>query len=183
MKAIVVGYDGSECAKRALERAAGLCTSGEVLHVVAAEPLMPQGKGSVTAVDPIEVEECKRALNEAGTMLSERHITAKLVEVHGTLPRHWSTRPKQQTPSCSSSAHTDGAQSGDHCSGRSARTSYITRPVTCSSYGSGTRAKGRSGRPRARLVRSELRGLGRQRRRVYRQPRASDYRWLAHVAC
>lgn len=83
MKAIVVGYDGSGCAKRALERAAGLCTNGEVLHVVAAEPLMPQGKGSVTAVDPIEVEECKRALNEAGTMLSERHITAKLVEVRG----------------------------------------------------------------------------------------------------
>lgn len=83
MNTIVVGYDGSECAKRALERATGLCSNGEVLHVVAAEHLMPQVKGAVTIVDPIEVEDCKRALDEAGTMLRERGIAAKLVEGRG----------------------------------------------------------------------------------------------------
>jgi nucleotide-binding universal stress UspA family protein len=83
MNAIVVGYDGSECARRALERAAELCANGNVLHVVAAEHIMPQVKGSVSVVDPIEVEDCKQALDEAGSMLRERGVASKLVEVRG----------------------------------------------------------------------------------------------------
>ena len=83
MKAIVVGYDGSDCAKRALERATGLCGNGEVLHVVAASHLTPQVKGAVTFADPIEAEDCRRALDEAGTMLRERGIASKLIEARG----------------------------------------------------------------------------------------------------
>lgn len=83
MNAIVVGYDGSEYAKRALDRAAALCDNGTVLHVVAAEQIMPQVRGSSGAVDPIEVEDRQQALEEAGAMLRERGISAKLVEARG----------------------------------------------------------------------------------------------------
>jgi nucleotide-binding universal stress UspA family protein len=60
-----------------------LCTNDEVVEVVSAVRLMPQVKGAVTIVDPIEAEEAKRALEEAGSMLRERGISAKLVEGHG----------------------------------------------------------------------------------------------------
>lgn len=83
MKAIVVGYDGSECARRALERAAELCANGATLHVVAAAEIMHQVKGSMGAVDPIGAEESEHALKEAGAMLRERGIAAKLIEARG----------------------------------------------------------------------------------------------------
>ncbi|MCC7187016.1 MAG: universal stress protein [Acidobacteria bacterium] len=83
MKAIVVGYDGSECARRALERAAELSGDGETLHVVAARQIMPHVRGGMTAVDPIAAENSEQALEEAGTMLRERGIATKLVEASG----------------------------------------------------------------------------------------------------
>lgn len=83
MKTIVVGYDGSECARRALERATELCEDGAALHVVAVTRIMPHVKGAAGALDPIETEDSKRALEEAGAMLRERGITTKLVEGRG----------------------------------------------------------------------------------------------------
>jgi nucleotide-binding universal stress UspA family protein len=83
MAAIVVGYDGSECARRALERAAGLLADGDELHVVAAGRITAGVKGSVGAVDPIEAEDIRSALDEAGTLLRERGIEPRLVEGRG----------------------------------------------------------------------------------------------------
>lgn len=62
---IVVGYDGSDSAKRALERAIELRDGDTAIDVVAAERLMPQGKGAMFVVDPVDVETCKQALRDA----------------------------------------------------------------------------------------------------------------------
>jgi nucleotide-binding universal stress UspA family protein len=83
MKTIVVGYDGSDGAKRALERAASLCKNETNLLVVLAESVVMPLKGALAVVDPIEAEEGKRALGEARSWLRERGIAAELVEAHG----------------------------------------------------------------------------------------------------
>jgi len=66
---IVVGYDGSESAKRALDRAIEQRNGDTAIDVVAAERLMPQGKGAMFVVDPIDVETCTHALREAAARL------------------------------------------------------------------------------------------------------------------
>jgi nucleotide-binding universal stress UspA family protein len=84
MKTIVVGYDGSESAKRALERAIELCGSNaSTLEVLAAERLTLQGKGSISPVDPIDAETCRQALAEAGSVVRDAGLTSKLVEGRG----------------------------------------------------------------------------------------------------
>lgn len=77
---IVVGYDGSETAKRALERAAALAEpDDEVVVVAAAEiharPVLTEG----AQLDPSEVHRRRRDLEEAKAFLAERGLEADVV--------------------------------------------------------------------------------------------------------
>lgn len=80
---IVVGYDGSDSAKRALDRAIELRDGGAAIDVVAAERLMPQGKGAMFVVDPIDVEACTRAVRDAAARLRDAGVSGTLVEARG----------------------------------------------------------------------------------------------------
>lgn len=80
---IVVGYDGSGGAKRALERAIELRDGDTTIDVVAAERLTPQGKGAMLVVDPIDVTACKRALRDADARLHDAGIAGRLIEARG----------------------------------------------------------------------------------------------------
>jgi nucleotide-binding universal stress UspA family protein len=82
MRNIVVGYDGSETAKRALERAAELA-SGAAVTVVSAVHVHPAAGRSAGPVDPDEVSERRQELAEAEALLGEKGITPELVEGHG----------------------------------------------------------------------------------------------------
>jgi nucleotide-binding universal stress UspA family protein len=83
MRTIVVGYDGSEAAKRALERAAELVEGGR-LTVVAGVPLTPHsGRGPGPTVDPAEKSERERDLDEAAAFAAEKGVEARTVFGHG----------------------------------------------------------------------------------------------------
>ena len=82
MRKIVVGYDGSEPARRALERAAELAGGGSVT-VVAAVHVMPQFGRAPMQIDPEEIDERRRELHEAKAALEAKGIEAHAVEAHG----------------------------------------------------------------------------------------------------
>ena len=83
---IVVGYDGSEHARRALERAAAITgESGSVIviavsHVLA--PLRGGGPGAVP-VDAQEIAERRAALEEARAFLAAKGVHARIIEGTG----------------------------------------------------------------------------------------------------
>ena len=81
MRNIVVGFDGSESARRALERAAQLADEGANVTVVSAVHLLA-GKGGAP-FDPVEREAHERDLEKAGTRLAELGVTARTVEGYG----------------------------------------------------------------------------------------------------
>ena len=86
MEQIVVGFDGSEHSRRALERAADLADDGTVLAVVCAADvarLLRDPAGGTGPVDPADAEARAAALAEARTYLEGRGIKARLVEGHG----------------------------------------------------------------------------------------------------
>ncbi len=83
MKNIVVGFDGSEAAKRALTRAAELANGATVTVVSAVAIHVPTGRGGMAAVDPEERTERERELTEAAALLREKGITPREVEGHG----------------------------------------------------------------------------------------------------
>jgi nucleotide-binding universal stress UspA family protein len=77
---IVVGYDGSEPAKRALQRAAALAGPDDDVVVVAvaeihARPVLTEG----AQLDPSEIPRRRRELDEAKAFLAERGIAAEVV--------------------------------------------------------------------------------------------------------
>jgi nucleotide-binding universal stress UspA family protein len=74
---ILVGYDGSDSAKRALERAVALA-NGEALTLVSAVDLLA-GKGGMV-YDPVEKEEVERHLHEALARLRELGVECRLAE-------------------------------------------------------------------------------------------------------
>ena len=81
---IVVGYDGSDAAKRALQRAADLATEGDRIVVVAsAEEHTRSGPAKGGHLDPHEFQQRRGELEEAKQFLSERGFDAELVEAHG----------------------------------------------------------------------------------------------------
>ena len=81
---IVVGYDGSDPAKRALQRAADLAANGDrIVVVAAAEPHARTGIETGSHLDPSEFEQRRGDLEEAQRLLSERGIDAEPVEAHG----------------------------------------------------------------------------------------------------
>jgi nucleotide-binding universal stress UspA family protein len=76
----VVGYDGSDHSKRALERVTALAGDGDQIVVVsAAEPRVHTGITEGGHLDPSEVEQRRRDLEEARGFLSERGIDAETV--------------------------------------------------------------------------------------------------------
>jgi nucleotide-binding universal stress UspA family protein len=81
---IVVGYDGSDAAKRALERAVTLAGSdGRIVVVAAAESRVHAGITEGAHLDPSEVERRRTDLEEANAMLSEQGIEAETIEAQG----------------------------------------------------------------------------------------------------
>ena len=77
MQTIVVGYDESEAAKRALERAAELAKAfgGKVLVTSVARVLVPaasHGLGPIDPVDPVEAHD--EQLQHAAAFLAERGV-------------------------------------------------------------------------------------------------------------
>lgn len=82
---LVVGYDGSEPGRRALERAAAMAGDGdEVVVVAAAEVHARTGITEIGAhLDPSEIERRRADLEEAKTLLSRRGIDARTVEAQG----------------------------------------------------------------------------------------------------
>jgi nucleotide-binding universal stress UspA family protein len=81
---VVVGYDGSDSAKRALERAATIAgEDGQLVVVAAAESHARTGITSGAHLDPSEVEARRRDLDEAKAFLDERGIKAETVEAQG----------------------------------------------------------------------------------------------------
>jgi nucleotide-binding universal stress UspA family protein len=81
---IVVGYDGSDAAKRALERAIMLAGGdGQIVVVAAAESHARTGITEGAHLDPSEVERRRTDLEEAKAYLSERGVNAEAMEAQG----------------------------------------------------------------------------------------------------
>jgi len=81
---IVVGYDGSEAAKRALERATTIAgQSKRIVVVAAAESRAGAGITEGAHLDPSEVERRRRDLEDAKAYLSGRGIEAETIEAQG----------------------------------------------------------------------------------------------------
>ena len=81
---IVVGFDGSDPAKRALERVADRAGSGDgIVVVAAAESHARTGIETGSHLDPSEIEQRRGDLAEAKRFFSERGIEAELIEAQG----------------------------------------------------------------------------------------------------
>ncbi|HVY60699.1 MAG TPA: universal stress protein [Planctomycetota bacterium] len=86
MQKIVVGYDGSEHADRALDRAVAIAGSGASLVVVSAAHLAPLTHDpalGTSAVDPIEAEWARTNLDKARARLEGTGVDVRTVEGHG----------------------------------------------------------------------------------------------------
>ncbi len=80
---IVVGFDGSDQARRALERVAEVVgDAATVVLVTAAQPLYSNPRAG-EPVDPSEVAERERILAEGKELLAQRGIAAKTVSAVG----------------------------------------------------------------------------------------------------
>jgi nucleotide-binding universal stress UspA family protein len=88
---IVVGYDGSEHANRALERAAMMAENGADILVVSAARLAtlthdsgiaPGGAGA-GAIDPVEAEEARESLEKAKQFFADKGMNVRFIEGHG----------------------------------------------------------------------------------------------------
>ncbi len=81
---VVVGYDGSDSAKRALQRVADFAADADrVLVVAAAEPHARTGIVKGAHLDPSEIEQRQGDLEEANQFLAERGIEAETTEAQG----------------------------------------------------------------------------------------------------
>jgi monovalent cation/proton antiporter MnhG/PhaG subunit len=83
LRQIVVGYDGSEPAKRALERAAQIVAEGGRITLVAAGSILPSAPRPGTGERADELEERRRVLLEGRERLAELGIAADVVEAVG----------------------------------------------------------------------------------------------------
>jgi nucleotide-binding universal stress UspA family protein len=85
MNRIVVGFDGSEHARKALQRAADIASGATVAVVSAAGPqlLLRDPAQGVSPEDPADVETRTKALAEAREFLEGRGIEGVYVEGHG----------------------------------------------------------------------------------------------------
>src|SRR5438128_9261196 len=85
MKRIVVGFDGSEHSRKALERAADLADGATLAVVCAADVarLVRDPSGGVSPVDPADAEARTRALAEARRYLEGRGLEGVFIEGTG----------------------------------------------------------------------------------------------------
>ena len=82
MKSIVLAYDGSDPAKRALERT-GELANGAAVTVVSAVQVLATGGRATAIVDEDEVAARKQDLTEAAAYLRSKGIEPQAVEAHG----------------------------------------------------------------------------------------------------
>jgi nucleotide-binding universal stress UspA family protein len=82
MRRIVVGFDGSEHARKALERAAELAGGETSIAIVSAAGVTKFLGGGTSPIDPADEEARATALDEARSFMEERGIEA--VFVRGT---------------------------------------------------------------------------------------------------
>jgi nucleotide-binding universal stress UspA family protein len=81
---IVVGYDGSDGAKRALDRAVTLARDdGKIVVVAAAESHARTGITEGAHLDPSEIERRRSDLDKAKALLSERGVDVETIEAQG----------------------------------------------------------------------------------------------------
>jgi nucleotide-binding universal stress UspA family protein len=81
---IIVGYDGSEAAKRALERAAAVAGDhGRIVVIAVGEPYPRSGITIPANHDPAEIVRRRRELRRARQFLSTRGIQAETVQAWG----------------------------------------------------------------------------------------------------
>jgi nucleotide-binding universal stress UspA family protein len=81
---IVVGYDGSDGAKLALDRAITLAgDNGRITVVAAAETHARPGITEGVRLDPSEIQRRRKDLEEAKALLAERGIDAETLEAQG----------------------------------------------------------------------------------------------------
>jgi nucleotide-binding universal stress UspA family protein len=85
MERIVVGFDGSEHGRKALERAADIANGATIAVVSAAnvKRLMRDPAGGADPIDPADAEARQQALAEARKYLEGRGITGVYVEGTG----------------------------------------------------------------------------------------------------
>src|SRR5579862_5768697 len=85
MERIVVGFDGSEHAQKALSRAADIANGATLAVVAAAGPssLRVRDMG-LNPEDPVDAEARKQALAQAREYLEGRGVNAVYIEGHGT---------------------------------------------------------------------------------------------------
>jgi nucleotide-binding universal stress UspA family protein len=83
MQKIVVGYDGSDQSKRALDRAAALGRSGASVTVVTGVAVGLHGPRSMGALDEEELAEHRRLVDAARDHLKGQGIDAQAVEGEG----------------------------------------------------------------------------------------------------
>jgi nucleotide-binding universal stress UspA family protein len=83
MKSIVVAYDGSEAAKRALERTVELA-DGAAVTVVSAVHVLPAMGRTMGSIDQDEVEERRDELSEAASYLEARGVKPQTVELRAS---------------------------------------------------------------------------------------------------
>ena len=86
MERIVVGFDGSEHARKALQRAADIAGGATIAVVSAVAPqrLLRDPSGGVSPEDPADVEARTQALAEARQYLEGRGVTGVYIEGHGS---------------------------------------------------------------------------------------------------
>jgi nucleotide-binding universal stress UspA family protein len=81
---IVVGYDGSEPAKRALASAAALAGDQTLIVVVAAAEPYPRSGITIPAnLDPAEIQRRRHDLDEARMFLSQRGLRVETLQLRG----------------------------------------------------------------------------------------------------
>ncbi len=82
MKSIVLAYDGSDPAKRALDRMSEFA-NGAAVTIVSVVRILPASGRSAGAIDQDEVAEREQELTEAAAYLRGKGIEPKTVEAHG----------------------------------------------------------------------------------------------------
>ena len=83
MDRILVAFDGSQSAKRALEEVSKLCGEGTTVTVVSVAEELPQFGRAAAMLLPEEDAERQSELREAKALLADCGITAELVERRG----------------------------------------------------------------------------------------------------